>query len=106
MRSTLTTTVISAAALAFFALGSTAFAQTAPAPAQAASSAKPHQRHGGKLQSLDTNQDGNISREEAKGRPRLVKNFDAIDSNKDGQLSREELKAAHQARKDKTTAPR
>jgi EF-hand domain pair len=42
---------------------------------------------------LDTNNNQLISREEAKARPRLEKHFDAIDSNKDGQLSREELQA-------------
>ncbi len=35
-----------------------------------------------------------ISRDEAKGAPRLASNFDAIDTNKDGQLSREELRSA------------
>jgi Ca2+-binding EF-hand superfamily protein len=39
-----------------------------------------------------------ISREEAKGHPKLEKNFDAIDANKDGKLSPEELKAFHAAR--------
>jgi hypothetical protein len=52
-----------------------------------------------RLKDLDTNHDNMISREEAKGRPRLEKNFDAIDTNKDGQLSRAELKAYRQAHK-------
>jgi EF-hand domain pair len=53
-----------------------------------------HGMHGGKgLASLDINNDQLISRDEAKGRPRLEKHFDAIDSNKDGQLSRDEFKA-------------
>ena len=46
---------------------------------------------------LDTNHDRMISRDEARGRPRLARNFDAIDTNKNGQLSRDELKAYHQA---------
>jgi Ca2+-binding EF-hand superfamily protein len=62
-----------------------------------------HGMHGGKgLAALDTNKDQLISREEAKGHPRLEKHFDAIDSNKDGQLSRDELKAfraAHQGQR-------
>jgi hypothetical protein len=58
-----------------------------------------HGGHGGKgLAALDTNKDQLISREEAKGHPRLEKHFDAIDSNKDGQLSREELVAFRAAR--------
>jgi Ca2+-binding EF-hand superfamily protein len=53
-----------------------------------------HGKHGGKDHAaLDTNSDQLISRAEAKGHPRLEKNFDAIDTNKDGQLSRDELKA-------------
>ena len=46
--------------------------------------------HGKALKELDTNEDKMISRDEAKGKPRLTKNFDAIDTNKDGQLSRDE----------------
>jgi Ca2+-binding EF-hand superfamily protein len=58
-----------------------------------------HHMHGSKgLAALDTNHDQLISRNEAKGHPRLEKNFDAIDSNKDGQLSRDELKAFRTAR--------
>jgi EF-hand domain pair len=58
-----------------------------------------HGMHGGKgLAALDTNKDQLISREEAKGHPRLEKHFDAIDSNKDGQLSRDEFKAFRAAR--------
>jgi Ca2+-binding EF-hand superfamily protein len=49
----------------------------------------------GKQAKADTNGDGVISREEAKARPRLDKNFDKIDTNKDGVLSRDEMKAAH-----------
>lgn len=44
---------------------------------------------------LDTNRDGQLSRDEVKARPRLEKNFDRVDANKDGQLSRDELAAAH-----------
>jgi Ca2+-binding EF-hand superfamily protein len=58
-----------------------------------------HGMRGGKgLAALDTNKDQLISREEAKGHPRLAQHFDAIDSNKDGQLSREELKDFRAAR--------
>jgi Ca2+-binding EF-hand superfamily protein len=43
------------------------------------------------LKRFDTNHDGKISREEAKGP--LAKNFDKIDTNHDGYLDRKELQA-------------
>ena len=46
----------------------------------------------------DADGNGTLSRAEAeKGTPRLARQFDAIDTNKDGQLSREELAAARKA---------
>jgi Ca2+-binding EF-hand superfamily protein len=45
---------------------------------------------------LDKNNDGFISREEAKGSPH-EKAFDQLDKNRDGKLSREEHAAAHKA---------
>jgi Ca2+-binding EF-hand superfamily protein len=44
---------------------------------------------------MDTNNDGVISREEWKGRPKA---FDRLDQNKDGSISREEASAARAAR--------
>jgi hypothetical protein len=44
-----------------------------------------------RLQEADKNNDGLISREEARDLPRLSRNFDAIDINKDNRLSNEEL---------------
>lgn len=73
-------------------IGSAAFAQAPATPAPAARAAN-------SLKALDTNRDGQLSREEVKGHPRLEKAFDAIDTNKDGQLSREELKAFREAHK-------
>jgi EF hand len=52
-----------------------------------------------RINRLDKNKDGQISREEAGGHPKLLKGFDRIDVNKDGQLSRDELKAFHDKRK-------
>ena len=69
-----------------------AFAQTPTAPAAGAKATN-------NLKAMDLNKDGQLSREEIKGRPRLEKNFDAIDTNKDGQLSRDELKAYREAHK-------
>jgi Ca2+-binding EF-hand superfamily protein len=48
------------------------------------------------LRELDTNKDGKISREEARGQ--IKKFFDEIDTNKDGYISREELLKAAEAR--------
>jgi len=44
----------------------------------------------------DRDGDGRITREEARGFPRLEKNFDRIDTNQDVSLSQEELAAARQ----------
>ena len=74
----------------------TTLAQTPPAPGTPASGAR---TPGKALKALDTNKDKMISRDEAKGKPHLTKNFDAIDTNKDGQLSRDEMKAYRQAHK-------
>jgi len=73
-----------------------ALAQTPPAPATPASGAR---THGKGLKELDINKDKMISRDEAKGRPMLTKNFDAIDANKDGQLSRDEIRTYRKAHK-------
>jgi Ca2+-binding EF-hand superfamily protein len=80
--------LLSCAGIALAAVSVTSVvAQTAPVPSPRA------HMHGKGFEALDTNKDTLISRDEAKGHPRLEKNFDAIDSNKDGQLSRDELKA-------------
>jgi Ca2+-binding EF-hand superfamily protein len=50
----------------------------------------------GRIEALDTNHDGLLSRAEAQAHPHLGQNFDAIDANHDGQLSRDELMAWHQ----------
>ena len=76
-----------------------AFAQTptpAPTGAPGASTPGPGKARA-HLKDLDVNKDQMISRDEAKSRPRLTKNFDAIDTNKDGQLTHAELKAYRQA---------
>ena len=41
----------------------------------------------------DTDNDGTLTKEEARAMPRLFKNFDAIDTNKDGTLSLDEVRA-------------
>jgi len=49
----------------------------------------------GIFKALDTNKDGKISKEEARGQ--IKRHFDDLDSNKDGFISRDELlKAAHE----------
>ena len=46
-----------------------------------------------RITSIDTNKDGRVSREEAKGSQRLASRFDTLDANKDGVLTKEELGA-------------
>ncbi|WP_426395620.1 EF-hand domain-containing protein [Ralstonia sp. R-29] len=70
---------------------------TAPAALNGPRAGKPG-HHGG-FKALDTNGDGQISRDEAKGHAWLEKNFDQIDTNHDGQLSKDELAAWHKAHK-------
>ncbi len=53
----------------------------------------------------DRDGDGRITREEARGFPRLEKNFDRIDTNQDGSLSQEELAAARQKAADRKKTP-
>lgn len=50
-----------------------------------------------KLELLDKNNDGFVSRDEAKGVPMLAKVFDTFDRNRDGNLDRAELEAAEKA---------
>ena len=69
----------------------------AQAPSTTARAAKP--AHHGGFKAIDTNGDGQISRDEAKGHAWLEKNFDQIDTNHDGQLSKDELAAWHKAHK-------
>jgi hypothetical protein len=76
-----------------------AMAQTPATPATPAAPASGARAHGKGMKELDTNNDRMISRDEAKGKPYLTKNFDAIDANKDGQLSRDEMKVYRKAHK-------
>ena len=89
--------------IAALTLAAGAFAQAPAAPAAGATApaatTAPAAGKGHRMHKLDANKDGQISRTEAAGNPRLVKNFDAIDTNKDGQLSKGELKAYRVAHK-------
>ncbi len=73
-----------------------ALAQTPAAPNAPASGAR---QQGKGMKEIDTNKDQLISRDEAKGKPRLIKNFDAVDTNKDNQLSRNEMMTYRKAHK-------
>ena len=48
--------------------------------------------------SMDANDDGVVSRDEAQAFPRLAAEFDSVDSNKDGQLDQAEMAAHREAR--------
>ncbi|HEY5020660.1 MAG TPA: hypothetical protein VII17_06545 [Steroidobacteraceae bacterium] len=50
-----------------------------------------------KMELLDKDRDGYVSRTEAAGVPTLAKVFDQFDRNRDGRLDRAELEAAEQA---------
>ena len=97
--------ILAAAALA---LAAGAFAQAPVAPAAGATTpaavTKPVGAKGERLKKIDANGDGQISAAEAKGHPRLEKNFAAIDTNKDGQLSKDEIKAFRAAHKGERAA--
>ncbi|QOV88006.1 EF-hand domain-containing protein [Humisphaera borealis] len=46
------------------------------------------------IKRLDTDKDGKISKDEAKGNPRLTENFAKLDANSDGFIDEAEFKAA------------
>ena len=50
-----------------------------------------------RMELLDKNKDGFVSRDEASGVPTLAKVFDKFDRNRDGKLDRAELEAAERA---------
>lgn len=55
-----------------------------------------HHGPGAMMERVDTNGDGKIDRNEAKGAPRLAEHFDRIDANGDGSLDKAELDKAHE----------
>ena len=85
------TVLVLASATALSALAQTPLAQAFPV-----SDARTPSKS---MKELDINKDKMISRDEAKSRPMLTKNFDAIDANKDGELSRAEMKTYRKAHK-------
>jgi Ca2+-binding EF-hand superfamily protein len=59
-----------------------------------------HDRAVERFKSADKDNDGTLTKDEAKAMPRVAKNFDAIDADKDGTVSEKEIhsymKAQHQ----------
>ncbi|AQW29745.1 EF-hand domain-containing protein [Ralstonia syzygii subsp. celebesensis] len=91
-------TFLATSALFLAMSGMSARAQDANAPAAGApapSAAAPVRHHGDGFKKLDTNGDGTVSRDEAKGHRWLEEHFDEIDTNHDGQISKDELAAWH-----------
>ncbi|CBJ49756.1 EF-hand domain-containing protein [Ralstonia solanacearum] len=91
-------TFLATSALFLAMSGMSARAQDANAPAAGApapSAAAPVRHHGDGFKKLDTNGDGTVSRDEAKGHRWLEEHFDEIDANHDGQISKDELAAWH-----------
>jgi hypothetical protein len=86
MKSLITVAVAAALALPFAAM---AAGDKAPSSASASTGAE------SMFKALDKNNDGSISREEAKGSPH-EKDFSMLDKNNDGKLSKEEHAAAPQ----------
>ncbi len=56
------------------------------------------EEHGAKLEAAfkkaDADNDGTLTKDEAKSMPRVAKNFDAIDADKDGTVSLDEIRAS------------
>jgi len=50
-----------------------------------------HERAVQRFKSADKDNDGTLTKEEAKAMPRVAKNFDAIDADKDGTVSEQEI---------------
>jgi Ca2+-binding EF-hand superfamily protein len=50
-----------------------------------------HEKGEAAFKKADKDSDGTLDKEEAKGMPRVAKNFDAIDADKDGTVSMEEI---------------
>ncbi|MGZ5046604.1 MAG: EF-hand domain-containing protein [Usitatibacter sp.] len=73
-------------------------AALAACAALAAVAAPEGQRQGAmaeRLKQADTNDDGMISKDEAKALPRILEHFDEIDANHDGQITADEMRAFH-----------
>lgn len=110
------TTLISAAVIALLAPLAQAQVQPPPqpampppvsAPAPMAAPAKDKSQRGmhDRFAHLDTDRDGNISREEAAGAPQLSQKFDQVDADRDGRVQASELKNyAKTQRRDKGAA--
>ena len=95
----MTSRVLALSALVFSAA---CFAQTSPAnPASKTGEAGKGMAMTGDADwdALDSNKDGNLTKDELTGSPALVHNFDKIDANKDGKISMDEWKAYGQSSK-------
>lgn len=62
--------------------------------------ARPHRMHGERLQQLDTDKDGRVSKAEAAARPGLAERFTEMDADKNGFLDKADRQARHAAHRD------
>lgn len=79
--------ILAVCLFALLAFSTAAFAQDPQTP-----QGKRAGRHQGKLRQMDVNHDGQITRDEWKGKR---KKFKRLDINHDGVITKEELKARH-----------
>jgi hypothetical protein len=68
----------------------TAFAQPPAGPAEPHNTVETQDDKWPEFRTLDTNGDGQLSRDEASAHPEVAKQFDSLDTDKDGMLSEAE----------------
>jgi hypothetical protein len=96
MQRKLSSVLVLAAAIAAPTAVLAAGTEPSARPPSASSGSAPSGNPGASMtfNSLDTNRDGHVSRDEVKNSSQLSKNFSQLDKNNDGKLSSDELAGA------------